>query len=97
MTNPKLTGAIWLAARGAFVAVVSMPNVAKRGGASMRSVGCSSNDPVCKVAVAVGVFGTGTRWRDLIDAGVLTNFGIFVGLPINAQGWGELIGGGLHA
>lgn len=55
----------------------------REGDANMRSVWiCSRNDAIGNLAVlaaAIGVFGTGTAWRDAIIAAIMTPLGIFGG------------------
>lgn len=66
----------------------------RSGDANMRSVWiCSRNDAIGNIAVvaaAVGVFGTGTAWPDLIVAAVLAALGITGGIQIINQARGEL-------
>jgi len=66
-----------------------------RGGdANMRSVWiCSRNDAIGNLAVmlaALGVFGTGTGWPDVIVAGIMGGLGLGGGLQIVAQARAEL-------
>lgn len=60
----------------------------------MRSVWiCSRNDAIGNVAVvlaAIGVFGTGSAWPDLIVAGVMAVLGVSGGIQIIVQAWREL-------
>ena len=94
--EPKLMGAIGLAALVANVSVALMLYRFKGGDANMRSVWiCSRNDAVGNVAVvaaAAGVFGTGTVWPDLVVAAVLATLGVWGGLQIIGQASGELFG-----
>ena len=66
----------------------------RTGDANMRSVWiCSRNDAIGNIAVvaaAVGVFGTGTAWPDLIVASVLAGLGISGGIQIISQARGEM-------
>ena len=66
----------------------------RTGDANMRSVWiCSRNDAIGNLAVvaaAVGVFGTGTAWPDLIVAAILAALGVSGGVQIVRQAWGEL-------
>lgn len=66
----------------------------RTGDANMRSVWiCSRNDAIGNVAVvlaAVGVFGTGTAWPDLIVAAIMAALGISGGVEIIRQARGEL-------
>lgn len=75
-----------------FLALVTNAGVAlmlyrfRTGDANMRSVWiCSRNDAVGNLAVmaaALGVFGTGSAWPDLIVAAILASLGISGGLQI---------------
>ena len=78
-----------------FVALIANAGVAlmlyryRAGDANMRSVWiCSRNDAIGNVAVvmaAVGVFGTGTAWPDLIVAAIMAGLGITGGVQIIRQ------------
>jgi Co/Zn/Cd efflux system component len=66
-----------------------------RGGdANMRSVWiCSRNDAIGNLAVllaAMGVFGTGTGWPDVIVAAIMGGLGLWGGGQIVRQAYGEL-------
>jgi Co/Zn/Cd efflux system component len=66
-----------------------------RGGdANMRSVWiCSRNDAIGNLAVllaALGVFGTGTGWPDVIVAAIMAGLGISGGWQIMRRAYGEL-------
>ena len=66
-----------------------------RGGdANMRSVWiCSRNDALGNVAVmlaALGVFGTGTGWPDVIVAAIMGGLGLWGGWQIISHARGEL-------
>ena len=78
------------------VAVALMLYGFRTGDANMRSVWiCSRNDAIGNLAVvaaAVGVFGTGTAWPDLIVAAVLATLGISGGMQIIRQARDELAG-----
>jgi Co/Zn/Cd efflux system component len=83
-----------------FVALVANAGVAlmlfrfRRGDADMRSVWiCSRNDAIGNVAVmlaALGVFGTGTLWPDVIVAVVMAALGITGGWTIIRQAMSEM-------
>lgn len=83
-----------------FVALIANAGVAlmlfryRRGDSNMRSVWiCSRNDAIGNVAVmlaALGVFGTGTLWPDVIVAAVMVGLGITGGITIMRQAWGEI-------
>lgn len=99
--EPRLMGAIGIAALFANVAVAVMLYRFKGGDANMRSVWiCSRNDAVGNVAVvaaAAGVFGTGTMWPDLLVAGILATLAIWGGLQIITQASRELTSGSQDA
>lgn len=66
----------------------------RNGDANMHSVWiCSRNDAIGNVAVvlaAVGVFGTGGAWPDLIVAGVMAVLGVSGGIQVIVQARREL-------
>lgn len=66
----------------------------REGDSNMRSVWiCSRNDAIGNVAVmaaALGVFGTGTAWPDLVVAAILALLGISGGIQIVQQARLEL-------
>ena len=68
----------------------------RSGDANMRSVWiCSRNDAIGNAAVllaALGVFGTGTGWPDVIVAAIMAMLGISGGWQIVKQAAGELRG-----
>jgi Co/Zn/Cd efflux system component len=70
----------------------------REGDANMRSVWlCTRNDAIGNVAVllaAVGVFGTGTRWPDLLVATVMAGLALSAGLSVMRQARQELVSGG---
>ena len=92
----RIMGAVGIAALVANVAVAGMLFRFRSGDANMRSVWiCSRNDAVGNVAVvaaAVGVFGTGTAWPDIMVAAILATLGISGGLQIIVQARSELRG-----
>lgn len=73
--EPITMGAVGLAALAVNAGVALMLYRFRTGDANMRSVWiCSRNDAIGNVAVmmaAVGVFGTGSAWPDLVVAGVM--------------------------
>jgi Co/Zn/Cd efflux system component len=89
-----IVGALALVAN---VAVALMLYRFRAGDANMRSVWiCSRNDAIGNIAVvaaAVGVFGTGTAWPDLIVAAILATLGVSGGMQIIRQARSELAGG----
>ncbi|MEJ7776916.1 MAG: cation transporter [Sphingomicrobium sp.] len=92
--QPQIMGVVGLAALIANVAVALMLYRFRKGDANMRSVWiCSRNDAIANIAVvaaAVGVFGTGTAWPDLIVAAIIATLGITGGLKIIRLAWSEL-------
>jgi len=66
----------------------------REGDANMRSVWlCSRNDAIGNVAVfmaALGVFGTGAAWPDLIVAGLMASLALHGGWTVLRQARGEL-------
>lgn len=66
----------------------------RRGDANMRSVWiCSRNDAIgnCAVlAAALGVFGTGQAWPDLLVAGIMATLAIWGSMEVFEQARGEL-------
>ena len=69
----------------------------REGDANMRSVWlCTRNDAIGNVAVllaALGVFGTGTRWPDLLVAAVMAGLALAAGLSVIRQARQELVAG----
>lgn len=78
--QPATMGAIAFVALMANVGVALMLYAFRNGDANMRSVWlCSRNDAIGNVAVmlaALGVFGTGQAWPDLVVAGVMGTLGL---------------------
>lgn len=89
---------------GAFGALALVANLGvaallyryRTGDANMRSVWiCSRNDAVSNVAVmlaALGVFGTGTAWPDLLVAAIMAGLSFWGGAQIIRQARAELHG-----
>ena len=73
-------GAVGFAALAANAAVLTILWAYRAGDANMRSVWlCSRNDVIGNFAVllaALGVFGTGTGWPDIIVAGIMASLAI---------------------
>ncbi len=90
-------GAVGVLALAANAGVALMLYRWRGGDANMRSVWiCSRNDAIGNAAVvlaALGVFGTGTGWPDVIVAAVMAALGISGGWQIMRQAAGELRGG----
>ena len=92
--DPVTMGAIGALALTANVAVAVMLYAWRDGDANMRSVWlCSRNDAVGNVAVmaaALGVFGTGSAWPDLIVAAVMGILALTAARSIIQQARAEL-------
>jgi Co/Zn/Cd efflux system component len=92
--QPELMGMIGALALAANAGVAIMLYRFRTGDANMRSVWiCSRNDAIGNIAVmaaALGVFGTGTAWPDLIVAAILALLGISGGIQIVQQARREL-------
>ena len=90
-TVPEATtmGAVGALALLANVAVAAMLYAWREGDANMRSVWlCSRNDAIGNVAVmvaALGVFGTGRGWPDLIVAGVMGGLALSAAVAVIRQ------------
>jgi Co/Zn/Cd efflux system component len=86
-----IIGALALAAN---VGVALLLYRYRTGDANMRSVWiCSRNDAIGNVAVmvaALGVFGTGSAWPDLIVACIMAALALTGGIQVMRQAWGEL-------
>jgi Co/Zn/Cd efflux system component len=89
-------GAVGVAALLANGGVAWMLYRFRGGDANMRSVWiCSRNDAVGNLAVvlaALGVFGTGTGWPDVIVAAIMGGLGLWGGVQIVRQARRELRG-----
>jgi len=92
--KPEVMGAVGLLALLANGGVALMLYRFRNGDANMRSVWiCSRNDAIGNVAVlaaALGVFGTGTAWPDLIVAAIMALLAVSGGVQIVGQAIGEL-------
>lgn len=92
--EPELMGIIGGLALVANVGVALLLYRFRTGDANMRSVWiCSRNDAIGNIAVmaaALGVFGTGTGWPDLMVAAILALLGISGGIQIVRQAHREL-------
>ena len=92
--EPELMGVIGALALAANTGVAIMLYRFRTGDANMRSVWiCSRNDAIGNIAVmaaALGVFGTGTAWPDLVVAAILALLGISGGIQIVQQARFEL-------
>ena len=92
--EPRIMGAVGIAALIANVGVALMLYRFREGDSNMQSVWiCSRNDAIANIAVvaaALGVFGTGTAWPDLIVAAIMATIGISGGIKIIRLALGEL-------
>jgi Co/Zn/Cd efflux system component len=90
----EVMGVVGIAALIANAGVALMLYRFRGGDANMRSVWiCSRNDAIGNTAVmlaALGVFGTGTGWPDIVVAAVMGGLGLWGGWQIVHQAWGEL-------
>jgi Co/Zn/Cd efflux system component len=96
LPQAEVMGMIGLAALLANGGVACMLYRFRGGDANMRSVWiCSRNDAIGNFAVlvaAMGVFGTGTGWPDVIVAAIMGGLGLWGGWQIVSQAQGELRG-----
>ncbi|WP_184081783.1 cation transporter [Sphingobium subterraneum] len=92
--DPTTMGAVGALALAANVGVALLLYRYRTGDANMRSVWiCSRNDAIGNVAVmlaAVGVFGTGNAWPDLIVASVMAALALTGSAQVLRQALGEL-------
>lgn len=92
--EPATMGVIGALALAANVAVAALLYAWREGDANMRSVWlCSRNDAIGNLAVmaaALGVFGTGTAWPDLVVAAVMGLLALVAARSVVAQALGEL-------
>jgi Co/Zn/Cd efflux system component len=90
----EVMGVVGIAALVANGSVALMLYRFRMGDANMRSVWiCSRNDAVGNAAVllaALGVFGTGTGWPDVIVAAIIGGLGLWGGWQIVNQARGEI-------
>lgn len=92
--EPQTMGIVGTLALAANAGVAMLLYRYRTGDANMRSVWiCSRNDAIGNVAViiaALGVFGTGTAWPDLIVAGILGGLGFSGAIQIISHASKEL-------
>jgi Co/Zn/Cd efflux system component len=92
--EPITMGVVGMLALLANVGVAALLYAYRNGDANMRSVWlCTRNDAIGNVAVllaALGVFGTGTRWPDLLVAVVMAGLALSAGLSVVRQARREL-------
>jgi Co/Zn/Cd efflux system component len=96
--EPLTMGVVGTLALLSNVGVAVLLYAYREGDANMRSVWlCTRNDAIGNVAVllaAVGVFGTGTRWPDLLVAAVMAGLALSAGLSVIRQARRELVSRG---
>lgn len=92
--HAEVMGLVGFIALAANAAVALMLFRFRRGDADMRSVWiCSRNDAIGNIAVmlaALGVFGTGTLWPDVVVAGIMAALAISGGWTIMRQALSEM-------
>ena len=92
--EPITMGAIAVLALAVNAGVAVMLFSFREGDANLRSVWlCSRNDAIGNVAVgiaALGVFGTGTAWPDLVVASVLATLALTASVSVLRQARGEI-------
>jgi len=97
LPQAEVMGVVGAAALVANGAVALMLQRFRTGDANMRSVWiCSRNDAIGNLAVmlaALGVFGTGTGWPDVIVATIMGGLGLWGGWQIVQQARDELRSG----
>lgn len=90
-------GVVAVLALAVNLGVAAMLYAFREGDANMRSVWlCSRNDAISNVAVmlaALGVFGTGAAWPDLLVAGLMAALALQGGWQVWRQALGELQSG----
>jgi Co/Zn/Cd efflux system component len=91
---PVTMGLIGLLALAANGGVGFLLYAYRDGDANMRSVWlCTRNDMIGNVAVllaALGVFGTGSGWPDIVVAGVMGTLALWASASVIKQSWREL-------
>ncbi len=92
--EPITMGAIAVLALAVNAGVAVMLYSFREGDANLRSVWlCSRNDAIGNLAVgvaALGVFGTGTAWPDLIVASVMATLALTASVSVLRQARGEI-------
>lgn len=92
--EPYTMGAIGLLALIANVSVAIMLYAYREGDANMQSVWlCSRNDAIGNVAVmiaALGVFGSGSAWPDLLVAAIMASLGLSAAVQVIKKAKSEI-------
>lgn len=98
--DPATMGAVAVLALAVNLGVAWMLYAFREGDANMRSVWlCSRNDAIGNLAVmlaALGVFGTGSAWPDLLVASLMAALALHGGWSVLRQARGEMAGEGRH-
>jgi len=98
--EPFTMGAIAMLALFANVSVALLLYAHRDGDANMRSVWlCSRNDAIVNVAIgvaALGVFGSGSAWPDLVVAVAIAGLALSAAVSVVRQARGELAGHAAH-
>jgi len=93
-------GAVAVLALAANLAVAAMLYAHREGDSNMRSVWlCTRNDVLGNLAVmgaALGVYGTGAAWPDLVVAAIMASLALSAALSVLRQARGELARTGGH-
>jgi Co/Zn/Cd efflux system component len=94
LPHAEIMGAVGIAALVANGFVAFLLYRFRTGDSNMRSVWiCARNDVIGNAAVvlaAIGVFGSGTAWPDLLVAGVMAALGLWGGYQITRQALAEM-------
>jgi Co/Zn/Cd efflux system component len=94
LPNAFTMGAVGVVALAANAASFGLLWAYRGGDLNMRSAWiCTRNDVLGNLAVlfaAVGVFGTGTGWPDLMVAGIMAGLAVQGAAVVARQAWGEL-------
>jgi len=92
--EPVTMGVIAVLALAANLGVAALLYAYRRGDANMRSVWlCTRNDCIGNAAVllaALGVFGTGTPWPDILVAAVMAGLALSAAASVIRHSWHEL-------
>lgn len=97
LPRAEIMGVVGILALAANVASVLLLMRYKDGDSNVRSVWlCSRNDAIGNVAVmlaALGVWGTATKWPDLIVAAIMASLFLWSSVQILKQSWREIASG----
>jgi Co/Zn/Cd efflux system component len=99
--EPLTMGLVGFLALAANVSVAALLFHYRDGDSDMRSVWlCSRNDAIGNIAVmtaALGVFGTGTAWPDLIVAGIMGTLAFTAGISVVRHARSDIAGARVNA